>query len=153
MEPTHDALEPTALEQALSELGEDLASRERALVAFIQATVWLLADHPVDGHPDALQTARFALVSDGPRLDQPMLSLFTSAERADRYHREHPASLPCAVQAEAPFAILCIPEGAGMVINPNQTPGFRIGPEAATMLRNQMIELRRRASASNAPAS
>ncbi len=153
MDPTHAPSQPSALEQALGELSDELATRERALVSFVQSTVWLLADRETEGHPDSLMTAQFALVSDGPNLDQPMLSLFTSAARAVAYHEEHPQSLPCVVAAEAPFAILCIPEGAGIVINPNQTPGFRIGPEAAAMLRNHMIELRNRSPVSQPPAS
>lgn len=153
MDATENPSPPNVLEQALGTVDEDLASRERALVAFIQATVWLLADQPVDGQPGALETARFALVSDGPNLEQAMLSVFSSEERAAHYHREHPTSLPHAVRTEAPFAILCVPENAGIVINPNQSPAFRIGPEAVTLLRHHMMELRRKALQTNLPPS
>ncbi|MHB1544524.1 MAG: SseB family protein [Gammaproteobacteria bacterium] len=146
----NDTFVATDLERALAELSEALATRERALIEFVKARIWLLTDGETETDPKSLRSARMAMVSDGPNLDQPMLAIFTSEERAVRFQRAHENSLPNVVAVEAPFAILCVREGAGIIINPNQSPGFRIGPEAAQMLRDQMIRLQSRGPDPNA---
>ncbi len=137
----------TSLDRAMAALTEELSTRERALIEFVQAQVWLLADRETGSDPAALASTRMGLVSDGPHLDQAMLAVFSTRRRAIAFQGAHERSLPCIIAVEAPFAILCVPEDSGIIINPNQSPGFRIGPEAAQMLKNQMIELQNRGSA------
>ena len=141
---TDTDLNPTDLESALAALTEELPTRERALIEFVQARVWLLADRETGADPAALTNARMGLVSDGPNLNQAMLAVFSTETRAIQYQRAHEHAQPHVIAVEAPFAILCVPDRAGIIINPNQSPAFRIGPEAAQMLRNEMNKLQKR---------
>ncbi len=138
-----DDSDPLALETALGQVGEEAESRGAALIAFVKARVWVLADRDPGSDPEALKSAQLSLVSDGPNQKQAMLAIFSSPERAGRFLKDH-GGAPHVVPVEGPFAILAVPSQAGIVINPNQNPSFRIGPEAVSYLKDEMAHARDR---------
>jgi hypothetical protein len=142
--------DPHALETALGQVGEEAESRGAALVAFVKARVWVLADRDPGSDPEAIKSAQLSLVSDGPNQDQAMLAVFSSPERAGQFLKDH-GGAPHVIPVEGPFAVLAVPHQAGIVINPNQNPSFRIGPEAVVYLKDEMARARDRYGAT--PAS
>jgi hypothetical protein len=141
--PAVDDTDPLALETALSQVGEEAESRGRALVAFVKARVWVLSDRDPGPDPETLKAAQLSLVSDGPNQKQAMLAVFSSPERAGRFLADH-GGAPHVIPVEGPFAVLAVPAGAGIIINPNQAPSFRIGPEAVDYLKEEMAHARDR---------
>lgn len=131
------------LEQAIAavaDAGEDADGSARSTVlsrlAAGSVTV-LMSEAPAeDGAP--APNARTMLVSDGPNREQPMLAVFSRRDRAQEFQQsqnggmEHPAEVP------GVWAVLATPENAGIVINPNQGLGFRIPPQVATILREDV---------------
>jgi hypothetical protein len=138
-----DDSDPLALETALGQVGEETESRGAALIAFVKARVWVLSDRDPGADPESLKSAQLSLVSDGPNQKQAMLAVFSSAERAERFLKDH-GGAPHVIPVEGPFAVLAVPAEAGILINPNQTPSFRIGPEAVIYLKDEMARARDR---------
>jgi hypothetical protein len=135
-EPTND------LERAISEIGAspeddpDSEKRRQVLAALALNPVTVLTKDPWDGQeaPNAVEPM---YVSDGPNLEQPMLALFTNAERAVNFAQNHNGFQNPSTVA-GPWAIGNVAEGAGIMINANQALGFRIVPELAKILQTDV---------------
>ncbi len=98
------------------------------------------ADSPLDMHGEP------AFVSNGEDMDQPMLALFSSVERAQRYVDEQEPNARYPTEVPGPRALLAVPDGVGIRINPNQEPGFVMLPSLAERLRNDIKEALERLS-------
>jgi hypothetical protein len=152
--PPESPLPPPLPEESFEELlarpSEDFESRRTLLRAFIYARVHVLTDREVRPGTNDLYEARMTLVSDGPNSEQPMLAVFSSEERA-RAFQESTGGEPHRTEIDAVFALVCTPEKAGIIVNPNQTPNFRLAPELVAMLRERLEEARARTSGAPLP--
>lgn len=122
------------LEEALGKCGDDVDSKRAVLDALMRSRVTVLLDRPWDGRTLPSTEMQMLFVTDGGNTEQPMLALFSSDSRAGEFipdagvHR-HPVSV------DAAWALLGVPAGAGIMLNPNQIPNFRIGVEVVNVLR------------------
>ncbi len=126
--------EAVSLEQALESFEDNLESRRAILAKLVQSRVVVILDTPWDGLSLPSTSMRLLFVSDGSNEQQPMLALFTSKDRAEQ-SRKDDSPYRHAVEVDAAWALLGVAQGAGIIINPNTTPGFRITPELAAQLR------------------
>lgn len=126
---------PNLLEDALGKCGDDVDSKRAVLDALMRSRVVIMLDRPWDGHTIPNSDMQMLFVTDGLDKEQAMLAIFTNGDRAKEFL---PAAGPheYPVDVEAPWAILGIPAGVGIMINPNQIPNFRITPEVAGILRD-----------------
>lgn len=122
------------LEEALGKCGDDVDSKRVVLDTLVRSRVTVMLDRPWDGRTLPSTDTQMLFVTDGENLEQAMLALFSSVERASEF-------LPSAgiykypTNVDALWALLGVPASAGIMINPNQIPNFRIGVELATILR------------------
>lgn len=126
---------------AVAEAGEDpdYSARRAVIARLATCPVTVMLAEPWDGTSAPESGPRPMLVSDGPNREQPMLAVFTQQERARDFQArhggaEHPSEVP------GPWAILATPEKAGIMINPNQELGFRMGPELLDVLRTDVAQ-------------
>jgi hypothetical protein len=126
--------EDLSLEKTLETLEDNLESRRAALSKLIQSRVVVMLDTAWDGTSLPSTSMRLLHVSDGGNERQPMLALFTSEARTAEFRKDE-SPFRYAVEVDAAWALLGVPEGAGIMINPNTAPGFRITPELAAQLR------------------
>ena len=145
---------PVALEQALVRFEDSAEGRKAVLEVLLTSRVWLLLDQPWDGRSLPSTETRLLFVSDGEDQQQAMLAMFTDRGRAE-------AAMPAmgdfrhAVEVDAQWALLGVIPGAGVRINPNSEPSFRILPELAAEL-HKVAEgglLRRQRAAAQSPTS
>jgi len=125
--------EAVSLEQALESFEDNLENRRAILAKLVQSRVVVILDTPWDGLALPSTSMRLLFVSDGSNEQQPMLALFTSKERAEQSCKDD-SPYRYAVEVDAAWALLGITQGAGIMINPNTNPGFRITPELAAQL-------------------
>ena len=122
------------LEEALGKCGDDVDSKRVVLETLVRTKVTVMLDRPWDGRTLPSTDTQMLFVSDGENLEQAMLALFSSEERASEF-------LPSAgvykypANVDALWALLGVPATAGIMINPNQIPNFRISVEIAAILR------------------
>lgn len=115
----------------------DYDARRKVIVALATEEVTVVLAEPWDGESAPETGPRPMLVSDGPDTEQPMLAVFSRAERAREFEREHgggghPSAVP------GPWAILAARAGAGIIINPNQALGFRVAPSVVAKLGEEL---------------
>lgn len=127
-------IEAATLEQALESFEDNIESRRAILAKFAKSRVVVVLDTPWDGVSLPSTSMRLLFVSDGPNEKQAMLAVFTSEQRAEEFPKQD-SPFRHAVEVDAAWAFLGVPPGAGILINPNTTPGFRITPELAAQLR------------------
>lgn len=146
------------LAEALDIVQKDDTAPNRAsvLVALATSTVTVILDKPWDGQSLPDIDTEFLLVSDGDDKTQPMLAIFKDKEAAQRFQDEANMGDEFAHLAEVSgsWSLLGVHEGMGVMINPNQPSGFRIGPELAAHLRRDVEEAMAKVSArfgENAP--
>jgi|GEM_PF-5919911 len=138
-----DAL-PPGLEEALATVMDDDSPENRAavLLGFATSPVTVMLDQPWDGEslPDA--DTRFLLVSDGADADQPMLAVFSTGERAQRFRdaAQLGGEFEHVVEVSGSWSLLSVTNGMGVMIDPNLDSAFRIGPEMAEKLRDDVQE-------------
>lgn len=137
---------PESLETLLGSRAEDFESRRTLLRAFVYARVYVLADREIRPLTRDIHEAHMTLVSDGPNKEQPMLAVFSTRERAERFLQETGGG-PHLSEIDSVFALVCTPEKAGIIINPNQAENFRLAPELVAMLRERIDSLRGRGPA------
>lgn len=126
---------PSKLEEALSSAKEnDEQSVRKVLRAFILSRVFVKLDQPWDGKTFPRSDMRLLFVSDGDNKERPMLAVFTTKSSSEVYGKEA-APFEYVAEVDAAWACLGVPENAGIMINPNSAPFFRIGPEVARILR------------------
>jgi len=125
---------PITLEQALHSFEDSVEGRKTVLESFLASRVWVLLDQPWDGQSLPSTETRLLFVSDGENQQQAMLAVFTDRARAE-------ATVPAMgdfrhpVEVDSQWALLGVIPGAGVRINPNTEPSFRILPELVVELR------------------
>lgn len=142
---------------ALTAIGEDdtVANRSAVLVALATSSVTVILDQPWDGVSLPDLDTQFLLVSDGDNTEQPMLAIFSSRDSAQRF--SHDVDLgnmfEHLVEVSGSWSLLGVREGIGVMIDPNQSTAFRITPELAASLREDVAEAMKRISARHDGAS
>lgn len=124
------------LEATLSAIqNNDEQGIRRALRAFVNARVWVRLDQPWDGKSLPRTDTRLLLVTDGADQAQPMLAVFTSEKHGNLYKAEDLGAFRYIAEADSAWVCLGVPDNAGIMINPNSAPSFRISPAVARVLR------------------
>lgn len=124
-----------AIRSAEADAGEE--RRVEVLRAYATGRVAVILDRAWDGESLPDPDTRFLMVSDGPDTEQPMMAVFTSLERGRRFLEglDTRGNFQFPTEVAGGWSLLGVPDGAGVFINPNQSPAFRIGPDAAVHLR------------------
>lgn len=145
---TDNTQAPATLVEALERFEDSAAGRQAVLELLLRSRVYVLLDKPWDGRSLPNSETRLLYVSDGEEKQQAMLALFTDRARAEQVapnmgEFRHP------VEVDAPWAILSLAPDAGIRINPNVEPAFRILPTLAVEVRKlvQHNQAQRRAQA------
>lgn len=127
----------------------EFPSRRAVIVGLATQPVTVMLAEPWDGTAAPETGPRAMLVSDGPDRDQAMLAVFTDIARAQDFQANHGgAEYPSVVPG--PWAILATPEGAGIIVNPNQPLAFRVAPETIKVLRGDVAAAIEKARAGTA---
>lgn len=100
--------------------------------------VYVIVDQSLDGTPDADIKGTPAFVSNGEDLEQAMLAIFSSAEKAQAYLAQEQMEGRHPLEVPGPRALLAVPDGIGIRVNPNLEPGFVILPTLAERLRDDV---------------
>lgn len=125
---------PTPLEQALQGFEDSVEGRKAVLEKFMATRVWVLLDKPWDGRSLPSTDTRLLFVSDGENTDQAMLAVFTDQARAEAVMADM-GDFRNPVEVDSQWALLGVVPSAGVRINPNSEPSFRILPELVVELR------------------
>ena len=127
---------PSPLETALLNAEDSVEGRRGILKQIFNSRVYVVLDQNWDGRSSLPSLdMHLLLVSDGQNKEQTMLALFTSADKVKAIPLANtPYQYP--VEVDAAWALLGIPQNAGVLINPNSAPGFRILPGLAAELRD-----------------
>lgn len=102
--------------------------------------VYVIVDQALDQSTEEGIQGTPSFVSNGDDLEQAMLAIFSSEAKARDYLAQekiedrHPLGVP------GPRALLAVPDGIGIRINPNLEPGFVILPALAERLRDDVKE-------------
>ena len=139
------------LTEALAAFHEEdtLTSRASVIVSLTISTVTVILDKPWDGKSPPERDTRFLLVSDGDNAEQPMLALFSDKSKAQSFRQgfDIGSQFEHIVEVSGSWSLLGVEDGMGVMIDPNQPTGFRIAPELAAQLRNDVEETMARISA------
>ena len=123
------------LESALVSADESVETRQEFLRTLVKSRVFVLLEQPWDGKSLPTINNRLLLVTDGQNKEQAMLAVFTTRKRAESFMPdENP--FKHAVEVDAAWALLGVPDRSGMIVNPNMKLNFRVSPEVALMLRD-----------------
>lgn len=136
-ETPQNELEHAIAAVAAADEDPDGNARRAVFLALVtnQVTV-MLPDLTADGTPPENPQPLF--VSDGPNLEQPMLAAFSSPERARDFQAKNGGEA-LTVEISGTQLILGTPAGSGIMLNPNQALGFRILPELAKVIREDVM--------------
>lgn len=128
----------TALEEAIhAARGGDVESLRKVLYVLVTARVKVLINKPWDGLSQPEPDTRMLFVSDGKNEQQPMLALFTNDACAAEFQVDN-NPFGNLVEIDARLAIHRVDAGCGIMINPNSDLAFRITPELAKTLRDEI---------------
>ncbi|MGH8371741.1 MAG: SseB family protein [Gammaproteobacteria bacterium] len=128
----------TSLEQAISAArGGDVENLRNVLQMLVTARIKVLLNKPWDGISQPEPDTRMLFVSDGKNEQQPMLALFTSDAFASEFQAGDNPFIHI-VEVDARLAIHRVEPGTGIMINPNSDLSFRITPELAKTLRDEI---------------
>lgn len=125
---------PANLVEALDRFEDSKEGREVVLQTLLRSRVFVLLDKPWDGRSLPNTETRLLYVSDGEDKQQAMLALFTDRARAEQV-MPNMGEFRYVVEVDAPWALLSLVPSAGVRINPNVEPSFRILPNLAIELR------------------
>ena len=130
-----DPAAQSTLETALAAFEDSLDNRRALLTTLLQSKVVVVMDMPWDGRSLPSTSAHMLFVSDGEDTQQAMLAVFTGQQQAAAFlvagsPFKHP------VEVDMLWALLGLPKEAGIRLNPNSAPGFRITPDLAAQLRD-----------------
>lgn len=133
------------LEKALTQVqneGDEVTwnSKTEVLRQLALNTVYLVVDQPLGENPEPETKGTPAFVSNGDDMEQPMLAIFSTEERASHYIQQQ-AEERHPIAVAGPRALLAVPDGVGIRINPNQEPGFAILPALAERLRDDVKQV------------
>ncbi|MDE2091840.1 MAG: SseB family protein [Gammaproteobacteria bacterium] len=117
----------------------DSESLRNVLLQFVTSRVTVLMDKPWDGIAQPQEGTRMMFVSDGPNSQQPMLAVFTGPGFTEKFISDD-NPFHHVVEVDARFAIVGLSAGAGIIINPNAIPSFRIDPSLGKILRDSALE-------------
>lgn len=135
-----EAQAKNALEEVLASFHAGDAEAVEFVEALMSTRAYVLMNYPWDEQNALHPETRMLLVTDGDAHDKPLLALFTSPERAAEFLARAP-QFPHAVKVDVPWAVLGTQDGCGIVLNPNSDLSFRIPPEGAAELRQQVEQL------------
>ena len=135
---TDNTQSPAPLVEAFTRFEDSAEGRQAVLQQLLRSRVFVLLDKPWDGRSLPNSETRLLYVSDGDDKQQAMLALFTDRARAEQVMPSM-GEFRYAVEVDAPWALLSVVPNAGVRINPNVEPGFRILPNLAIELR-KMVE-------------
>lgn len=127
---------PIELETLIADSDNSPAAIRNILGKLTASRISVVTDHPWDGRSFPRSDMRLLFVSDGDNLQQPMLAVFSAAQHAQgSLGGDH--AFKNVVEVDATWALMGVPEGAGVIINPNtpDLPMFRIGPAVAAELK------------------
>lgn len=124
----------TPLLDALLHFEDNIDGRKRVLEKFLGSRVYVLLDRPWDGRSLPNSETKLLYVSDGEDKEQAMLAVFTDRSQAEKAAPDM-GEFNHAVEVDAPWALLSLIPNAGVRINPNAEPAFRILPELAVEMR------------------
>lgn len=151
MTPDEPNIPVRELTDALATVQEEDTPLNRAsvLVALATSTVTVMLDKPWDGKSLPDMDTELLMVSDGDNKAQPMLAMFTDKATAQRFHDDMNLGneFEHVVEVSGSWSLLGVHEGMGVMINPNQPSGFRIGPDLAAHLRRDVEEAMSKVSA------
>ena len=149
--PTSPQIPLLELKDALAAFKEEdtLTSRAAVIVSLTISTVTVILDKPWDGKSLPEADTRFLLVSDGENVEQPMLALFSDRTKAEGFREgiDLDSQFEHIVDVSGSWSLLAVEEGMGVMIDPNQSTGFRVAPELAMQLRNDVSEAMERVTA------
>ena len=131
---TNETRRFTSLLDSLLHFEDTLEGRQAVLQEFIRSRVFVLLDNPWDGRSLPNTETKLLYVSDGENQEQAMLAVFTSKAEAERAVPDM-GEFKHAVEVDAQWALLSLIPNAGVRINPNAEPAFRILPELALEMR------------------
>lgn len=127
--------EQTELERVLLNFEDTLEYRRQVLGTLVKTRVYVVMDKPWDTQRALDPDSHLLLVSDGENKNQAMLALFTSKDKVAAVPTaDSPFQYP--VEVDARWALLGVPKSAGIRINPNSAPGFRIDANLSAQLRS-----------------
>lgn len=124
----------TELERVLLAFEDTVEYRRKVLTTLMRSKVYMVLDKPWDQGQAPPVGAQFLIVSDGEDKEHPMLALFTDAAKVAAVPVEN-SGFQYPVEVAAGWALLGVPPGTGIRINPNSAPGFRILADLAAQLR------------------
>ena len=124
----------TPLLDALLHFEDNIDGRKRVLEKFLGSRVYVLLDRPWDGRSLPNSETKLLYVSHGEDKEQAMLAVFTDRNQAEKAAPDM-GEFNHAVEVDAPWALLSLIPNAGVRINPNAEPAFRILPELAVEMR------------------
>ncbi|MGH8426541.1 MAG: SseB family protein [Gammaproteobacteria bacterium] len=144
-----DETPPNRLEQLLNSYAEDPQWYSDFFIALATEHVTVAVSPPweeVDVPPPVGR--KLLIVSDGSNQEQPMLALFSRPARAEKFCRENVQDGQFApFETASSWALLQVPEGAGIRLNPNEPQGFRIPPPLMDKLKHDVRQALHRAQA------
>lgn len=141
-----DQVSPTNdLESALAQVearGDqaDWETRSEVLRQLVLSLVCIIIDQPIDNNADEDIKGMPTFVSNGDNREQAMLAIFSTQDRASTYIEEQQLEERYPLMVPGPRALLAVPEGVGIRINPNQRLGFVILPELAQQISQDIRE-------------
>lgn len=123
-------------------------NRADVLIGLAISPVTVMLDQPWDGVSLPAADTRFLLVSDGADAEQPMLALFSTGERARQFREQAGMGkeFENLVEVSGSWSLLGVSDGMGVMVDPNLESAFRIGPDIAAKLRNDVEEAMARVS-------
>jgi hypothetical protein len=113
---------------------DTVEGRQAVLKAFIHARIYVVLDQPWDGRSLPSTETRMLFVSDGENQAQAMLAAFTDRAKAETV-MVGMGEFQYPVEVDSMWALLGVPPDAGVRINPNAEPSFRILPALTVELR------------------
>lgn len=139
MSPTNELETALAKVEARGDLA-DWETRSEVLRQLALSLVYIIVDQPLDENTGEDIKGTPTFVSNGDDREQAMLAIFSTKDRASGYLEEQQIEGRYPLMVPGPRALLAVPEGAGIRLNPNQHLGFVIQPELAQRLSQDIRE-------------
>ncbi len=125
------------LDESLKHFSDGQMDPGDLFAELLRANVYVLLDREWNKKEPASPETRLLFVSDGENYEQAMLALFSNEQKARDYSKQA-AEFEHALEVEAVWAFRGIQSGCGAIVNPNSEANFRVSPEAANAMREQI---------------